>query len=225
MRQKDSFGAPGGPGRIDQDRCVVRPRRMPDGRVRLTSAPALIVQPGCVGCSPQAHQFMQPRYATCAPGRISAARRPWATALDLHSSSANESDSSPHRKATLLVSIEEGIARLTFNRPDVRNALSPEMVESMLAFFLRAQSDRSIRCILLAGAGKHFMAGGDVKSFALMAQQDSQERRQTFEVRINKGSQIFAVMQRLPQPVVCCVLSSEVLTAQHRVRNKRGCEY
>ncbi len=75
----------------------------------------------------------------------------------------------------------------------------------MLAFLLRAQSDRSIRCILLAGAGKHFMAGGDVKSFALMAQQDSQERRQTFEVRINKGSQIFAVMQRLPQPVVCCV--------------------
>ncbi len=105
----------------------------------------------------------------------------------------------------LLIAQEGGLARLTFNRPEARNALSPEMVEGLLAFFLRAESDPGIRCIVLEAAGKHFMAGGDIKSFALMAQQEPQQRRQAFEARIHKGSQIFAVMQRIPQPVVCCV--------------------
>ena len=108
-------------------------------------------------------------------------------------------------QAHLIISQDDGLARLTFNRPEARNALSPEMVEGLLEFFLRAELDRSIRCIVLDAAGKHFMAGGDIKSFALMAQQKPQERRQAFEARIHKGSQIFAVMQRIPQPILCCV--------------------
>lgn len=108
-------------------------------------------------------------------------------------------------QAHLIISQDDGLARLTFNRPEARNALSPEMVEGLLEFFLRAELDRGIRCIVLDAAGKHFMAGGDIKSFALMAQQKPQERRQAFEARIHKGSQILAVMQRIPQPILCCV--------------------
>lgn len=105
----------------------------------------------------------------------------------------------------LLVSIDDGIARLTFNRPDVRNALSPEMLDGLLAFFLRAETDRGIRCIVIAGAGSHFMAGGDVKSFAATAQQSPSERRLAFEARVNKGSHVFAVMERLPQPILASI--------------------
>ena len=38
----------------------------------------------------------------------------------------------------LLTSIDNGIARITFNRPEVRNALSPDMLEAMIAFLLLA---------------------------------------------------------------------------------------
>lgn len=105
----------------------------------------------------------------------------------------------------LLISIDNGLARLTFNRPDVRNAISPEMLDDLLAFFLGAETDRSIRCIVIAGAGKHFMAGGDIKSFSLVAQQSPAERRQAFEARVNKGSHIFSVIERLPQPILASI--------------------
>ena len=108
-------------------------------------------------------------------------------------------------QAHLLIAIEDGIARLTFNRPEVRNALSPEIVENIMSFFVRAEFDRSIRCIVLSGAGRNFMAGGDVNSFIPIAQQAPPQRRQTFETRLTKGNEVFSVMQRLPQPIVCSV--------------------
>ena len=105
----------------------------------------------------------------------------------------------------LLTSIEAGIARVTFNRPEVRNAISAELLEALLAFFLAVEHDSSVRCIVLAGAGKHFMAGGDVKNFTLAATQSPSERRLAFEARVHKGGLIFSVMERLPQPIIASV--------------------
>lgn len=114
----------------------------------------------------------------------------------------------PHMTEHLLISIEDGIARLTFNRPEARNAASPEMLEAVLEFLLRAENDASIRCIVLTGAGQHFMAGGDVRSFTLVAQQEPQQRRLAFEARVAKGAHLFNVMQRLPQPVIASVMGA-----------------
>jgi 2-(1,2-epoxy-1,2-dihydrophenyl)acetyl-CoA isomerase len=60
---------------------------------------------------------------------------------------------------------ENGIARLTFNRPDALNAISIPMSQ---AFNTAVQSivAREPRCIVLAGAGRAFVAGGDLKRFA-----------------------------------------------------------
>jgi 2-(1,2-epoxy-1,2-dihydrophenyl)acetyl-CoA isomerase len=102
----------------------------------------------------------------------------------------------------LLTSIDNGIARITFNRPEVRNALSPDMLEAMIAFLLQVEQDTSVRCVVLKGEGKHFMAGGDVKNFSLTATQSSAERRLAFESRVTKGSLVFTVLERLPQPVI-----------------------
>jgi naphthoate synthase len=55
-----------------------------------------------------------------------------------------------------------GIARLTINRPEVRNAFRPETIEQLIEAFYRIRDDSEIGCVLLTGAGdKAFCAGGD----------------------------------------------------------------
>jgi 2-(1,2-epoxy-1,2-dihydrophenyl)acetyl-CoA isomerase len=105
----------------------------------------------------------------------------------------------------LLTSVEDGIARITFNRPDVRNAISAEMLEAMLAFLLSVEQDKAVKCVILSGAGSHFMAGGDVKNFSQSAAMSGAERRLAFEGRVAKGGLVFSVLERLPQPVIASV--------------------
>jgi enoyl-CoA hydratase/carnithine racemase len=58
----------------------------------------------------------------------------------------------------------EGVRRLSLNRPAKRNALSPELRAALAEAFAAAADDRSVRVILLTGAGGHFCAGGDLTS-------------------------------------------------------------
>lgn len=58
----------------------------------------------------------------------------------------------------------DGIAKITINRPHVRNAFRPLTVEEMMDAFAKARDDRSIGVVILTGAGdKAFCAGGDQK--------------------------------------------------------------
>lgn len=59
---------------------------------------------------------------------------------------------------------EDGIAKITINRPEVRNAFRPETVMEMLSAFEIARNDASIGVIILTGEGKEaFCSGGDQK--------------------------------------------------------------
>jgi 2-(1,2-epoxy-1,2-dihydrophenyl)acetyl-CoA isomerase len=66
----------------------------------------------------------------------------------------------------LLARVERGVAVVTLNRPDRRNALSPEMVNALAAVLPELESAADVRALLLTGAGAAFCAGGDVKAFA-----------------------------------------------------------
>ena len=56
----------------------------------------------------------------------------------------------------------EGIARVTINRPEVRNAFRPQTVTEMIRAFDEARDDASIGCVILTGAGPDaFCSGGD----------------------------------------------------------------
>lgn len=68
--------------------------------------------------------------------------------------------------ADLIETIEDGIATLTMNRPEARNAFSPEMSNGLAEAAQRLASDPNVRVIVLTGAGGAFCSGGDVKSFA-----------------------------------------------------------
>jgi naphthoate synthase len=64
----------------------------------------------------------------------------------------------------IVYSTSDGIARITINRPEVRNAFRPQTILDLQAAFLRAHQDDSIGVIILTGAGdKAFCSGGDQK--------------------------------------------------------------
>ena len=69
----------------------------------------------------------------------------------------------------LLETIDKGIATLTMNRPESRNALTRDMVQAMFTALGRLATDPSIRLIVLTGTGRAFCSGGDVKGFAQVA--------------------------------------------------------
>ena len=65
---------------------------------------------------------------------------------------------------TLIVEQSEGIATVTLNRPQARNALDLVMRRELLQALDEIDADPAARVVILTGAGGHFCAGGDVKS-------------------------------------------------------------
>lgn len=66
----------------------------------------------------------------------------------------------------LLESTEGGIATLTMNRPEARNAFTRDMMDALSEALPRLARDPAIRLVVLTGTGAAFCAGGDVKGFA-----------------------------------------------------------
>ncbi len=59
------------------------------------------------------------------------------------------------------------VLHLWLNRPELRNAISQEMVREIVATFAAIANDRSVRVVVLRGAGGTFCAGGDIKSMSM----------------------------------------------------------
>src|SRR4029078_10316336 len=66
----------------------------------------------------------------------------------------------------VLQHLDNGLLTITMNRPDRRNALSPDMTRGLVEAARRAAEDQEVRAVLLKGAGGTFCVGGDVKSMA-----------------------------------------------------------
>jgi len=62
----------------------------------------------------------------------------------------------------LLVDDHAGVRKLTLNRPDRKNSVSPELREELLAALDEARSDDEIRCVVITGAGDAFCSGVDL---------------------------------------------------------------
>ena len=66
----------------------------------------------------------------------------------------------------LLAHVEDGVAVLTMNRPERRNALSGGMIQGLADALEAVETDDEVGCVVLTGAGGAFCAGGDVKGMA-----------------------------------------------------------
>lgn len=73
----------------------------------------------------------------------------------------------------LLVETVGSVRRITFNRPERRNPLSYATAESLLAHLREAESDDSVRAVVLTGSGPAFCVGGDQKDFRQGLEQSS----------------------------------------------------
>src|SRR3954447_2727183 len=67
----------------------------------------------------------------------------------------------------LLYEVEDGVATVTLNRPDQRNALNGELLAALVDAMKRVRDDEEVRAVILTGAGeKVFCAGADLGGFA-----------------------------------------------------------
>jgi 2-(1,2-epoxy-1,2-dihydrophenyl)acetyl-CoA isomerase len=66
--------------------------------------------------------------------------------------------------STIGYEVADGVATITFNRPEVRNAFNDQMAEEMQTALRSAERDAAVRCLLVTGAGAGFCAGQDLAS-------------------------------------------------------------
>src|SRR5215472_1542087 len=69
----------------------------------------------------------------------------------------------------LRAEIDDGVAVLTMNRPERRNAFSAAMLSAMGSVLAQVEADEDVGCVVLTGAAGAFCAGGDVKGMAARA--------------------------------------------------------
>ncbi len=103
----------------------------------------------------------------------------------------------------VLLTREGPVARLTFNRPERRNAMNGAMGDALDAAFAALEADREARVIVLSGAGGHFCAGLDLSEVA--AEADEATRRAAQHERNRRVGERFRRLSALPQVVVAAV--------------------
>src|SRR3546814_5060797 len=69
--------------------------------------------------------------------------------------------------APVLFQRENGVARLTLNRPDAGNTIDLPLARALMDAAIACDEDDAIRVVVLTGAGKMFCAGGDIDGFAV----------------------------------------------------------
>lgn len=99
--------------------------------------------------------------------------------------------------ATVLYEVADGVATLTLNNPEKKNAFSAEMLDECQAAFLRAASDAAARVIVLTGAGEAFCAGGDVSN---MGRQITPVERKAHLWERMQG--VPRIMERIDKPII-----------------------
>src|SRR2546428_6131697 len=99
----------------------------------------------------------------------------------------------------LITEHKQGIARVTVNRPAVRNALNSATMKELRAVFEQLKTDDEIRVVILTGSGeKAFVAGADINELATLAPVGGRDYSLA-------GQAVFAGIERLGKPVIAAV--------------------
>lgn len=99
---------------------------------------------------------------------------------------------------TLLLEIKTGVAIITINRPDKRNALNSQVREELIGTLAALKQRNEVRVVVITGAGdKAFIAGADINEFA---QRTPMEQRTTMSERT-----VFQEIAEFPKPVIAMI--------------------
>jgi methylglutaconyl-CoA hydratase len=96
----------------------------------------------------------------------------------------------------ILYQVEPGIARITLNRPDKRNALNAELISE-----LKKAVQSSDRLIVLTGAGNDFCSGADLSGLHNMAEANVLDHMAS----AREMAELFIAMRRYPHPIIAAV--------------------
>jgi 2-(1,2-epoxy-1,2-dihydrophenyl)acetyl-CoA isomerase len=104
--------------------------------------------------------------------------------------------------ANILFSIDAGIARLTLNRPDRHNSFNDAMHAEVRDALERVRADRSVRVLLVTGAGRGFCAGQDLSDRNVAPGAEPVDLGASIE---RNYKPLILGLRALPLPVVCAV--------------------
>jgi 2-(1,2-epoxy-1,2-dihydrophenyl)acetyl-CoA isomerase len=107
--------------------------------------------------------------------------------------------------SAILLARDGAVATLTLNRPASLNTLDAAMMDALVAHTAAVAADDTLRCVVIRGAGRHFMAGGDIRSFAEQLALAPADRRNHFTRTIERLHAAIEQLQRMPHPVVASV--------------------
>ncbi len=102
---------------------------------------------------------------------------------------------------TILYKKETGIGRVTMNRPQAMNAITPEMLGELRKAVLEAGKDNEVRVIVLTGAGKAFCAGVDLKALG----DRKLERGKVGDILDIPARELIQAIRTVPKPVIALV--------------------
>ena len=102
---------------------------------------------------------------------------------------------------TVLFETRDGVAYVTMNRPEKRNALNEKTVSGLKVGLGRANADESTRCIVLRGAGADFCAGADLSALQKIAQASVAENLEDAQ----SLAELFLLIRELDVPVIAAV--------------------
>ena len=101
---------------------------------------------------------------------------------------------------------DDGVATLTMNRPEARNAFSPEMVAGLHRMVQSlAERESGIGCLVLTGAGGAFCAGGDVKSMQERAAGGRDPSQADLQRLKEHQRMLSGALHRFPLPVIAAI--------------------
>ena len=108
---------------------------------------------------------------------------------------------------TVLTEVRDGICRVTFNRPQALNAISIDVMKAMKEITDQLRESKDVRVVILKGQGDHFMAGGDVKAFKTMLDEepDRDKTSEQFDARLTRVHATVENMRAMPQPIIASV--------------------
>jgi enoyl-CoA hydratase/carnithine racemase len=117
-------------------------------------------------------------------------------------------------EAILLRSDADGVATLTLNSPASLNALSDAMLEALSGAFAGLAQDRTVKVVILRGAGKAFCAGHDLKEMQA-ARAAPDKGRAAYAGLFARCAEVMQAIPALPQPVIAQV---------HGIATAAGCQ-
>jgi len=98
-------------------------------------------------------------------------------------------------KNPLLLELDQGVAKITLNLPEVRNALSVEIRMGLGEMFKKLGEDEAVKVVILTGSGKAFCAGGDIRTM-------EGETAVSGRLRLKKGHALIKTMLGLEKPII-----------------------